>query len=494
MDTRIFGGGAFQLTFDPSVNLLHENFNTLTATATNGEGSYTETGTLHIVPPATPAAPSDASVVNGYVNAAHDTADQMLTGTAEKGSTVTVYDDNVQVGSTTADATSGYWSLPIGTLVDDSTHSYTVTATAAGNVSQQSSALKFVVDTDTDEQGSLKLTVQTTSISAAMAALVPFTIAGLESEDTGTVTFTDVNQKSVAVDVTGGQTSYTANLSSLADGTITSSLSVNTDSAGNSFTPVGGSSVSLDQDSSEQAALKLTVNDNSATPIGAAGAATVAFTVAGLDFEDSGVVTFSDGTNKVTVNVNGSQADYTANLTPLAEGTITSSLSVNADAAGNTLLPVGGNSVSLDQDSAEQGALKLTVGTKSISAATATAVPFAIAGLDPEDTGTVTFTDINGKSFQVNVTGGQTSYMANLSSLADGTIKSTLAVNTDLAGNHFVPVAGTTVTLTQHDHWINTSGGNWTNFSSWATWSGAHTVPTGAIDADFDTRGTYRSK
>jgi hypothetical protein len=86
--TRIFGGGVFQFTFDPSVNLLHTNFNTLTATATNGEGSYTEIGTLHIVPPAMPPAPSDASVVNGYVNAAYDTALQMLTGTAENGSTV----------------------------------------------------------------------------------------------------------------------------------------------------------------------------------------------------------------------------------------------------------------------------------------------------------------------------------------------------------------------------------------------------------------------
>ena len=45
-DTRIYGGGVFQLTFDPSVNLLDVNFDTLSATATNGEGAYTEEGTL----------------------------------------------------------------------------------------------------------------------------------------------------------------------------------------------------------------------------------------------------------------------------------------------------------------------------------------------------------------------------------------------------------------------------------------------------------------
>lgn len=35
-DTRIYGGGAFQFTFNPSVDLLNANFSTLLATATNG--------------------------------------------------------------------------------------------------------------------------------------------------------------------------------------------------------------------------------------------------------------------------------------------------------------------------------------------------------------------------------------------------------------------------------------------------------------------------
>ena len=89
---------------------------------------------------------------------------------------------------------------------------------------------------------------------------VAFAIAGLGTEDTGTVTFTDANNKAVTVDVTGSQTSYTADLSGLADGAITSSLQVALDSAGNSFQPVAGNSVALDQDKSEQTALHLTVN------------------------------------------------------------------------------------------------------------------------------------------------------------------------------------------------------------------------------------------
>jgi large repetitive protein len=97
--------------------------------------------------PATPAAPADGAVVNGYIDAARDTAAQALTGSAEDGSTVTVYDNGTQIGTTTANASTGHWGFLIGQLADGSTHSYTVTATdAAGNASQQSTALSFTVD------------------------------------------------------------------------------------------------------------------------------------------------------------------------------------------------------------------------------------------------------------------------------------------------------------------------------------------------------------
>jgi len=103
-----------------------------------------------------------------------------------------------------------------------------------------------VADRDVGEQAALKLTIGNTDIGSAAAIAVPFTIAGLDSEDTGTVTFTDGNSKTVPINVTGGQTSYLADLSSLAGGTITSSLAVKTDPAGNKFTPVAGNPVTLD--------------------------------------------------------------------------------------------------------------------------------------------------------------------------------------------------------------------------------------------------------
>jgi hypothetical protein len=63
-----------------------------------------------------------------------------------------------------------------------------------------------------------------------------------------------------------------------------------------------------DHDAGEQTALQLTVNTGAATPIGASGAGTVPFTTAGLDLEDSGTVTFTDGNGKaIQVSVNGGQ-------------------------------------------------------------------------------------------------------------------------------------------------------------------------------------------
>jgi len=52
-----------------------------------------------------------ARFINAYVNAVNDTVNQKLTGSAENGSTVTIYDNGNFVGSST-----GGWSFPIGQL------------------------------------------------------------------------------------------------------------------------------------------------------------------------------------------------------------------------------------------------------------------------------------------------------------------------------------------------------------------------------------------
>jgi len=207
-----------------------------------------------------------------------------------------------------------------------------------------------------------------------------------------------------------------------------------------------------DDDSGEQAALQLTVNSASSTSIGAAGASNVPFTIAGLDLEDSGTVTFTDANGStVQAGVNGGETSYSADLSTLADGPISSSLAVNTDPAGNSFNPVLGNPVNLDQDAGEQAALSLTIGNTDITPQAASAVPFTIAGLEGSDTGSVIFTDANGKTVTINVNGSTTNYSADLSTLTGGPIESILAVNTDEAGNNFKPVAGNSVTLENPD-------------------------------------------
>ena len=58
-----------------------------------------------------------------------------LTGKAEVGSTVTLYDGKTQIGTATADG-SGAYSIALSAALADGAHSLTVTATdAAGNAS-----------------------------------------------------------------------------------------------------------------------------------------------------------------------------------------------------------------------------------------------------------------------------------------------------------------------------------------------------------------------
>ena len=110
----------------------------------------------------------------------------------------------------------------------------------------------MTLDQDTGEQASLTLTVGNTDVGTATEMVVPFSVGGLESDDSGTVTFSN-GAHSIMVSIVGGQvvagpnnTAATVNLSSLPDGTITSSLVLNTDPAGNTFTPVAGNSITLD--------------------------------------------------------------------------------------------------------------------------------------------------------------------------------------------------------------------------------------------------------
>jgi uncharacterized repeat protein (TIGR03803 family) len=437
-------------------DLADASAHSYTVAATDAAGNTSQPSaalnfTVDITPPMTPAAPADGAVVNGYVNVAHDTLAQALTGSAEKGSTVTVYDNGNFVGSTTANASTGFWSYTIGQLADAGTHSYTVTATdAAGNVSQPSAALNFTVD----------VTPPATPAAPADSAVINSYVNAAHdtaaqaltgsAEDGSTVTIYDNGSfvGSTAANATTGAWSFP--IGQLADAGAHSYTVTATDAAGNVSQP--------------SAALNFTVDITApATPAAPADSAvvggyvnaahdTVTQALTGTVEKGSTVKIYDNGMLLGSTAANAATGAWSFPIGHLADAGTHSYTVTATDAAGNTSQPSAALSFAVDTDAGQQAALKLTVGATAISAAAAASVPFTIAGLQPEDTGTVTFTDVSHKTVVINVTGNQTSYTANLSSLADGAITSSLAVNADAAGNSFTPVAGSSAMLTQLDH------------------------------------------
>ncbi|MFO1118142.1 MAG: FG-GAP-like repeat-containing protein [Beijerinckiaceae bacterium] len=159
----------------------------LTALLTGFVREAFDTGIIiDTTPPAAPTNLADSAISGGIVNALSDTTTQALTGSAEAGSTVTVYDGTHKLGTTTADAKTGAWSYTLGVLANGS-HSLTATATdtaSPGNTSDASSALTFTVDTSNHITGISSSTPSGTHLGAGtkvvltMETLVPVTVTG----------------------------------------------------------------------------------------------------------------------------------------------------------------------------------------------------------------------------------------------------------------------------------------------------------------------------
>ena len=206
----------------------------------------------------------------------------------------------------------------------------------------------------------------------------------------------------------------------------------------------------------------LTVN-NGGQFVGAAGAGSVAFSVTSLDDDESGALTFNDGSgHTLTLQVvegaalsnrfqlNGAPVS-TVNLSNFNDGTITATLSV-IDTAGNSDI-LTNTSVTLDQDLNEHPSVSVDngastpIGSPSSTGVRSTAVAFAVNGMESDDSGTLTFKDSSNNTVVVTITNGavvagphNTATTVNLSSLGDGTITSALSLS-DTAGNSSAPPA-----------------------------------------------------
>jgi len=138
--------------FTPAADLSNGS-HSFTATATDAAGNTGSASSAYSynLDATAPVAPSAPDLVNASDSGSSDTDNltnittPTFTGTAESGSTVTIYSDGVAVGTGTA--TGGTYTIAATTALTTGTHSITAKATdGAGNTSVASSGLSVKVD------------------------------------------------------------------------------------------------------------------------------------------------------------------------------------------------------------------------------------------------------------------------------------------------------------------------------------------------------------
>ncbi|MHA2899524.1 BapA/Bap/LapF family large adhesin [Enterobacter sp. H2G27] len=231
--------------FTVSLDTPLTNGEQVTATATDNAGN-TSPGTNLTAPDTTaPDAPAITSVTDdtapqtGAVSNGGSTNDQrpQLTGTGEAGSTVTIYDGGIAIGTAVV-ASNGTWTFTPSVDLSESTHQITVRATdAAGNTGPASPVFTLTVDlTPPDAPTAIVLTDDTGVIKGTITSGAPtdasLPILAGTGEPGGTITIYD---NGVVVGTTtvlpNGTWSVTPN-GPLPDGTHSITVT-ETDAAGN---------------------------------------------------------------------------------------------------------------------------------------------------------------------------------------------------------------------------------------------------------------------
>ncbi|MFY7939816.1 MAG: hypothetical protein ACOVOX_02810, partial [Burkholderiaceae bacterium] len=202
-------------------------------------------------------------------------------------------------------------------------------------------------DTTADEGSIATLVKSDAAVGNAEKTAVSFTVAGLDADATGVVTFTNGAQ-SVTANVLANGT-QTVDLSSLADGAVTSSLVI-TDTTGNTVTRAGSSFI-LDTTAPATPVINAVATDN----IINAAEATAGFALTGTGEVGATVVaSFSSGRtlaggNSVVVGAGGtwSLAVSAADVTAFGQGAET--VTVNqTDAAGNVNAVAATRAITVD--------------------------------------------------------------------------------------------------------------------------------------------------
>ncbi|HCM9733773.1 TPA: type I secretion C-terminal target domain-containing protein, partial [Enterobacter kobei] len=304
----------------------------VTATATDAAGNTSQSATVTAPDLTAPDAPTIGSVTDdvapqtGALTNGSSTNDQrpQLSGTAEAGSTVTIYDGGIAIGTAVV-SSNGTWTFTPSVDLSESTHQITVRATdAAGNTGPASPVFTLTVDLTppatptaivlTDDTGTIRGTITSGTATDASKPILAGT-----GEPGGTITIYD---NGVVVGTTTVLPNGTWSIrpdGPLPDGAHSITV-VETDAAGNQ--------------SAASAPINFTVDTTPPLAPGNLVVSNDGGSISGTA-EPGSTVTIRDGNVILGTSVADSEGNFTLTLTPpkLNGETLTANAT---DAAGNT--------------------------------------------------------------------------------------------------------------------------------------------------------------
>ena len=328
---------------------LDDGGHSLTATVTDAAGNVSAptepvSFTLDTLPPVAAAELALSNDQNGTAIAAggitNDTS-PALSGTAEPGGIVTVYDGDAALGSAAVDA-DGNWRFTPETPLEAGAHSLTATVTdAAGNTGPASDAFTFTVDlTPPAAADNLQISNDASGTPVAIAAggatndATPLLSGTAEAGSTITVSDGDTVLGSATVN---GDGSWSFSAPALSEGEHSLTVVV-TNPTGNSSAPSEPVTFTVDTTAPATAtALQLSSDDNG-NQIAAGGATNDTTPVLSGSAEAGSLVTLSDGTTVLGSVTAGSDGSWSFTSPALAEGAHSLTATVT-DSAGNSSAP-----------------------------------------------------------------------------------------------------------------------------------------------------------
>ncbi|HUE92432.1 MAG TPA: Ig-like domain-containing protein, partial [Pseudomonas sp.] len=316
-------------------------------------------------PPTISGIYDDVPFVVGQISSGSSTNDTQptLSGAgAEANSTVNIYDNDVLLGSVTADA-SGNWSYTPVTALTDSSHALSVSnVDAAGNEGPQSTPISFAVDTQAPSQ-SVSITAVTDDVAPLTGTVAHNgTTNDADPQLSGTLsaalaadeTLVVLRNGAVIGTATVSGSTWTYQDSGLVDGQSYSYTARVEDAAGNRGAISTSYAITLDTSAPTQTVAITTLLDNVdpvSGPVANGGTTNdsqpeLQGTLSGALAGNEVVAIYRDGAKIGTASVNGTGWTFT-DTTGLVNNASYSYTARVEDAAGNTGTPSGAYSITL---------------------------------------------------------------------------------------------------------------------------------------------------